>query len=505
MCESGRLGHLKFMIRACSSETYVQVSHYNNDFICETSPPEILYRLTPFPFASLKPDHSRTVAERLPRCMNCRGFVNKYFSFTETGYRCCFCGSTNPMPDRNVIDGFRGPEFQYDVYDAFCMGGKGFIQREHFVRTDIFVISLALLRERPFLLDLILNMTVGQASNRQMALVILHGAVSAIRFRPRFGLMTFCDGVDGMTRYSALFAAPRGFSAFIEQAKESILGLNMIPCVNQHREGLNMVFGAASLFGSNVHLLFDDNCFHSFSQEKDLRSAAMNLMRSQAQVSLSVFIDSVLYNNPLLDLVSMTGGYLRFYPINSRETDVVMDLRELMRTFMYHDTMIYVKAPENGHIVEFAGKGMQVTNCEFLTGKVEVGSTFYFSVSSKGVSSQYIQFSILFTTEVSVRKIRIITLYLKSQPPRNLLSIGDSIAAIVSQRMLTETEESAKEKLAEFRKSFKDYGKDCFDKVDSLFGEMNCGELRKLCMTFRSGLYSNMAVGDRPSQQQLEI
>ena len=146
--------------------------------------------------------------------------------------------------------------------------------------------------------------------------------------------------------------------------------------------------------------------------------------------------------------------------------------------------------PENGNIVEFAGKGMQVTNCDFVTGKIEVGSTFYFSVSTKDVSSQYIQFSILFTTEVSVRKIRIITLHVKAQPSQNLSVMSDAMAAIVAQRLLAETEESAKSKWEALHRAFKGVEESTFGKVDGLFAPMSCGELVRKCLTYRSGIYS---------------
>ena len=477
------------MIRACAAESYVQLSHYG-EFMCETSPPEILYKLTPFPFASLKPDHTRTVAERLPRCRNCRGFLNKFCLFDESGYRCCLCGAQNPMPDRNIIDSFRGPEFQHEVYDAFCMGGRGFLQREHFVRTDVFVISLNLLRQKPFILDALLNSCGVHTENRQMALVVLHGAVSVLRLRPRVELMTFCDGVEGAPRYSAFFGAPGGFCECVRQCRENIMNLKYVSGVSQHTEGLKFAFAAASVFGSNVHLLFDDDCFHLFAGETELRNKGLNLLRAQTQVSLVVFIDDVLYRNPLFDLVSITGGYLRMYPRNCPEAEVFNNIRDYMRVFMYHDTLIYVKPPENGNIVEFAGKGMQVTNCDFVTGKIEVGSTFYFSVSTKNVSSQYIQFAILFTTEVSVRKFRIITLHVKAQPSQNLSVMSDAMAAIVAQRLLAETEESAKSKWEALHRAFKGVEESTFGKVDGLFAPMSCGELVRKCLTYRSGSYS---------------
>jgi hypothetical protein len=365
--------------------------------------------------------------------------VNLYCTFTGRITSCSICGATCEL--KIPIDP-SAAERESEVYEAYCQ--STYVKRQAFVPTDFYVISLRAIRARPYLIDVIAKAYEECWAPKQIGVAVLHGAVTFLRFRPSTALQTFSDEVV-IAKGSAFFAGLPGFAEILMECKSRMLGLDLTEG-RQFGAALEAVTAICRAYGSTIHLILDECDFHAGELVK-ARDLAFEICQAYCQVSLTVFIDEVVCHNPLLDLPVVTGGFLRIFGSNEEQPVVEAVLSGCLQGPAYHDAFIVVPGQT---VTDFAGRGFQVSSRSIEPGKMAVGDSFFFTVDT--IKRPFLQIITFFTTDLSVRKVRVITLNVE----RQLAGPGTLAAwkrALVAHRLLNEGSESAKELIGKFRKA----------------------------------------------------
>jgi hypothetical protein len=413
-------------------------------------------------------------AENIPRCYNCSAFFNKYSIRIADIIRCGICGFESPL---NGLFDSVSPECRCDVYEGHCT--SRYLLRQHFVPTDFFVLSLSLLQARPEIIDTIAHAYDLCSAPKQIGLAVLHGGFTAVRFRPRTLLLTFSDGAP-MARPSAFFAGLPDVREIILGLKPRLLGLQFSQA-DQFLTAVQFSVSLCAVYGSSLHLILDEGDFHALASAASLRNTAFEMLRGFAQVSLVVCIDSLLYESPLLELPAVTGGFCHFFPAATPDSELQAVLDTSIKAQIYHDA--YLFSPRAG-VKEFAGRGLQVSPFGFDAGKVEVGEAFHFIIDVSKLATPFLQFVLFYTNDLSVRKMRVITLSLADQPPVNWPVIADCAAAVVAQALLNEGPDVARNALKKLRGQFKKHE---FSAVEAMLAEQSVLRRCRLALMMRSG------------------
>lgn len=477
------------LIKAHQASTYVQITHYNQNELTRTQPREIGVRLTPFPIIQLKPDSATFPASGIARCTICGSFINKYVEITkEKDWICNICGKCNTFkgsPD------FSSPEYKNEVYEVYCH--KQYAVRESFVPTDIIVISLSLVLEKPEILDAISYSYSTIYRPKQIGIVFLHGAISVLKFRKSLSLQTFPDSIPEMKK-SQILASSAGFRAGLMLAKSKILALKITEQSNSTEKGILFGLSAAKSFGSSLRIILSEYDLHSCANVDHFRDDTLESLLYGAQSSLIVITNNdIQYYNPLFYLPLISGGILRFFKYDKIENDVGHLFQIFFNSYLYHDTHIIVKASNATPIMDYSGNGMLKSAYGISIPKIEVSDSFYFTLNSKEMTTPYIQFAIFYTTDVDNRKVRIITVPIYSIP-LNLDTMTWYIASTVSHTFLIENEEAAKSRLRRFNKEFSKYDERIFEKANQLFADITMDHKIERAQIYRTGPKRNQVI-----------
>jgi hypothetical protein len=246
-------------------------------------------------------------------------------------------------------------------------------------------------------------------------------------------------------RGAIFFAGVPGFSQILIEVKQRLLALERTDA-QQFSVAFDTVTGICSPFGSTVHLILDDNDFHSFAPIRSIREQAFQICEACCQVSLTVFIDEICYQNPLLDLPVVTGGFLRIFGRQESQTVVESVLGACIQATVYHDAYVIVPGQT---VCDFAGRGFLVSARSIEPGKIAVGDAFFLML--KPIQRPFIQVVVFFTTELNVRKVRVVTLDVSKHPPPSPPAINAWVGALVAHRLLNEGMDSARQALIKFR------------------------------------------------------
>jgi hypothetical protein len=352
---------------------------------------------------------------------------------------CSICGSSFEVPF--PIDS-AAAEREYDIYEGYCQ--SRYIKRQEFVPTDFYLISLQAIRARPGLIDFIAKAYESCWAPKQIGIAVLHGSVTFLRFRPRESLQTFSDDVV-IPRPTLFFAGVPGFSQILIEVKQKLLDLQPTDA-QQFSVAFDTVASRCSSFASNLHLILDENDFHAFASMQSIHEQAFQICEACCQVSLTVFIDEICYQNPLLDLPVVTGGFLKIFSPQTPQPLVEAGLITFIQATVYHDAYIIVPGQT---VCDFAGRGYLVSARSIEPGKIAVGDAFFLSLTQ--IQRPFIQIVAFFTTELNVRKVRVVTLDVAKHPPPNTSATNVWIGALVAQRLLNEGMDSARQALSKFR------------------------------------------------------
>jgi hypothetical protein len=373
-----------------------------------------------------------------------------------------------------------------EVYDAHCQ--SFFVKRSHFVATDFWLFSSSVLKSRPYILDVIVKMYGRCCQPKQMGLGILHGALTLVRFRPSLSLFTFPDEAP-LVKPGHVFIGPADFAEVIGNLRSRLVNLEYNPIEQpQTANAFRFVCDFARRFGSSVYLLLDEIDFHTETPGFDSRMEALEVSRCQGQVSVLAFVDRLVTKNPLLELPVITGGSLLFFPSKSSQREVSQKLCDVIRAHTYHDAKLWLRAPNGGEIREFAGRGFQTSLLWYTIGKAVVGECFYFGFDVNKLRDFYVQMVVFYTSEISVRKMRVVTLNLRDLVPGNPLLANEFVTGIVLHRALVEGEEAARARIKQFEKNFTQFGSSVAERAKAVMAEKDLMEFYRQALACRYGI-----------------
>lgn len=431
------------------ASTYAQITHCNINEINKTTPKQIGVRVIPFPSQINKPQSSTVSDNYIPRCLSCGAFYNKFNVINGGNFVCSLCGKETKLS--YAIDEISIHQ-NSEVYEVFSM--DKYSVRQEFVPTEFFVVSLSILKRLPGIIDLIIERFQNDYQSKQIGFAILDNNISIVKFRNSFSLQTYVEEVD-ILRCSQYFAAVGGFCHYLKIIK------NMLPTMKYKGSTsfsskcfINFIKQLSISYGTSVHMILDENVFHIMSNETSIRDISLTIARFCGQVSISLFINDFYYRNPLLELPIITGGYLRFFKPDITFEEFQPIFQDILKRYLYHDTFIFMRLPDNINIDDFAGKGLLKTNRSIMVPKIEVGDSFSFSFDSSKIIHPFFQFVIFYTSQLNVRKLRIITFPIFSKVPYNYPIISLYTSAMIAQRFLIEGLQSSKVLLEQYKKQF---------------------------------------------------
>ncbi|KAK8896435.1 hypothetical protein M9Y10_014335 [Tritrichomonas musculus] len=495
------------MISSHSASTFAQITHRGVDFISNSYPTEIGICYTPIPITSIRPETSAIPGDNIPRCSLCSAFFNKFNKVERcdhnlTKFQCSLCGGYTNTKISLDIQSNNNAEclLKNEVYEALVY--RSYFKRRAFTPTDFYVISLDLLRTNPSLLDVICNSYVTCFQPKQVGIAFIHGAITVVKFRPSTALQTFSDGVP-IVKESQLFASAAYFRDSLLKIKASLFSLKPIENADYAKNFVEFGTAVSTKFGSSLFFILNESDFHNVAHLDSLKFEALNMCTKYAQASVCLFSDDeIKYRNPLLDLVSFTGGFLKVYtkkrarrnsyhnpisqatplatninfPSNDRnihddasienefisydEDGFENELMLLLRPSLYHDAFLFVRPPDGGDVIDYAGYGFLKTNTGVCLSKVQAGDTFYFTINASKVTHPFIQFVIYYTTPNNERRIRVSTLPMMSLPIISTELLRSYSAAMVAQRIIAEDLNSASDYLTSLKKKFSNFDND---------------------------------------------
>ncbi|KAH0790050.1 hypothetical protein GPJ56_006089 [Histomonas meleagridis] len=466
------------------SSTYAQVTHHHPDEIGKTQPNEIGVRLCPFPFHSIKPETTTFPGDSIPRCHGCGAFYNKFNQRNLSCYICSLCGTKNTTSipiDPNL------PEYRDEAYDG--IPSKMYRIRNKFVPTDFYIISLSLIKKIPDILDIIISSYSSCYEYKQIGICFLHGSITVVKFRESLQLQTFSDFVP-TCKISQLFAAMTGFCHYIQEIKTMISKIQINEHGNCAKFAIDFGIDVSTPFGTSLRYILDANDFHNMASE-DCYFKALDVCKKGTQISLAVFADNIQYKSPLFQFPSITGGFLEFIPPGSDLQKIKSILLPSLTRSIFHDTFIYARAPDGYSITDYAGTGLMRSSKSVMTPKIEAGQTFYFKFNTQGMKQSTLQFVIFFTTELGLKRFRVITVQIMEQQAIDYDLINRYIAGLISHSYINEGKKNAEKLLEDMKKKFNNFDPSVFNSSNFLLQSDSIMFLYKTSLTLRDGRTSS--------------
>lgn len=491
------------MINSHSASTFAQITHRGVNSISDSFPTEIGICYTPIPISSIRPVTSAIPGDNIPRCSICSAFFNKFNTVEKCDYpnsnkfRCSLCGELTTTNISLEIQNNNNAEclLKNEVYEALVH--RSYFKRKAFIPTDFYIFSLDLLRTNPTILDIICNSYSTCYQPKQVGIAFIHGAITVVKFRPSTSLQTFCDEVP-IVKESQLFASAAYFRESIPKLKSELLLLKPIENIEYVKNFIQFGISVSTRFGSSLRFILNDSDFHNVAHLDSLKFEALNMCTKYSQASVCVFsADEIKYRNPLFDLVSFTGGFFKVIKTKNKTnndnniTDDIdnEEISSLLTPTLYHDSFLFIRPPDCGDIIDYAGYGFLKTNTGVSLAKVQAGDTFYFTINGSKVIHPFIQFVIYYTTANNERRIRVTTLSMMSLPIINTELIRCYATAMVAQRIIAEDFSSASEYLKSLKKKFSNFDNQTNDTTNNQNKEQQGGLLKSI-FTPISSIYS---------------
>jgi hypothetical protein len=192
----------------------------------------------------------------------------------------------------------------------------------------------------------------------------------------------------------------------------------------------------------------------------------------------------------LFDLPVVTGRFLRIFGRSASQISVEAGLSNRFAATVYSYPSILLPGQE---ISEFAGRGVQVSARRVEPGKIGTSDAFFFSVEGKVLVQPFVQVVVFFTTELNVRKVRVITVHVEAV---QRLAMAEWIDAIVAHRLLNEGVERAREVLATFKRERPDEETRV---VERLLSEKSITEKYRRALLVRNGGPAEEQTPDSPA------
>ena len=407
----------------CSASTYISPTHFNPK-LKESNPRSIGFLFTPMPIGTITPPTSQYPGDNLPRCGYCGAFINKYCVIDKKNFTCSVCKKTMIFPTNIEV---RDIESKSEVYEAYLH--SKYMIRLSFRPNDLFIISLNVLKKQPSIIDDLCYTYKNIYEPRQVALAIVHGGITLIRFRPTLGLQTFPDDIP-MIKESSYFVSIPLFITYLKSLKKKILNLAQISSNYGLQHISEFALKTGSMFGTSVTMMLDENDYLIASQE-NLPELSMRSVDHGCEISLFIFKnvsntnqttteqdknnklylqlhDQNTFSTGLDLIISITGGFIKYVEYPSYEY--------IFRTGM-HDCFIFSKGPGGIGLSDFAGEGYLKNENGIVVSKLYSNQTFYLTYDSHNMSSDVMQIAVFYTTELSSRKVRVFTFKLSSLIP----------------------------------------------------------------------------------------
>ena len=530
------------MINSHSASTFAQITHRGADSISNSFPTEIGICYTPIPITSIRPETSVIPGDNIPRCSICSAFFNKFNSvergdlLNQNKFRCSLCGEYTTTNISLEVHNNHNAEclLKNEVYEALVH--RSYFKRRAFIPTDFYIFSLDLLRTKPTLFDTICNSYASCFQPKQVGIAFVHGAITVVKFRPSIALQTFSDDIP-IVKESQLFASAAFFRDSLPKIKTELLSLKPIENIEYTKNFIEFGINVSTRFGSSLIFVLNESDFHNVAHLDTLKFEALNMCTKYAQASACIFSEEeIKYRNPLIDLVSFTGGFLKVFiskqsnqarihntttinnysninnsndnnnnDNNAPSTNPHLDdaqngliesnksihafsdddnifeaeLVSLLNPSLYHDPFLFVRPPDCGDIIDYAGSGFLKTNTGVCLAKIQAGDTFYFTINASKIVHPFIQFVTYYTTANNERRIRVATLPLMTLPVINTELLRCYAAAMVAQRIIAEDLTSASEYLKSLKKKFSS-SEDQQQKTDKMTKIRQIGEIDTL-------------------------
>ncbi|OHT08639.1 hypothetical protein TRFO_22715 [Tritrichomonas foetus] len=456
-------------VDAGAAQTYVKITHHNPESIKNTKPNEFGIQFIPFPYMCIRPAQSVISGDKLPKCKECGAYINRYNFCQGYNFKCPICQTSTQSHIPFEID---GNEFISDVYEAYCSSQN--MKRNAFEPTEYFFVSTSLLETHPNILDIIHDCFVSCYNQKQVAIAFLHGAITIVKFRNLLSFQTFAIETP-VARLPQLFIPTQQFMKHIPLLKRKASELKFIENSNFPQNLSKYAVAASKPFGTTVRFILDDHGFHSFFEyTNELKKDALEACRNGSQFSLFAFTDKVSYRNPLFQYSSITGGHFKIFPNDIDGGKLRAEMMECLKTSVVHETYIVVRMPSFAEIIDCSGSGFLETHNTLIVPKIKVGDSFFFKFNAKQFNRPFIQFVVFFTSDIGIRKFRIVTVPIKNYPHENLMLQSLFVASFAAQKILVDEVDD----ISPFLETMKQkYGEKACEKAKSL---MNCDDYGKL-------------------------
>ena len=430
------------------SVPYVQGS-YSNQVSIKNGPIGLVFE--PFPN---KPIFHNTLdyGDSIPRCKACGAFINKYDKLVSgTQYQCSICGTTNT--------GHRVSEdFDNFIYDAILI--KRFPPSTPFqANTEFYFITLNALQQLPFFFSVLTQSFKTNISHKQVAIGIFHEAVSLFLFRPSLGVYTFSE-IPEIPKLGKFFAHPDLILPSLEKIEKISRSLHPAHMMSIS-EAVSSASSLISHFSTQLHFFITGNEILSTEFPETLRENAMALTDLYCQVSIYVVGDphQFVFENqsPIFDLPIVTGGRILSIPSNLNYPDLEKILLPIFRNSPYNSAIFWVCGPGGSELTDFAGNGYQLSLRLLSIPKISNGDYFVFEFQPDSLNSSCdcAQVVVVYSTELAVRKMRVVTINLKEcLDLPNETAIARYGTAMIAHRLLLESKRQANDKLKYLKKQF---------------------------------------------------
>ena len=451
-----------------SPETYVSATHFDSFYPSQTKPSTMGIKLIPFPVYGNTPGSSRLSGRAVPRCRVCSSFYNCYNTLNGDEYTCSICGCKNKLDDRlEQTDA----EVSLPVYEVYA--NDAFKVRREFTPTDFYVVSLSLIQSNPSVIDDIIAAVKHRYIPKQFGLCIYHGAVSVIKFRETTSILTISDA-DAFVKNGQLFVESRHFADELKRIRQAITELRYVP---GDVDLISYISKIGSAFGSNIKLLM--TCRDIQHLQSGLhREVSCNLLRSLS--SMSIYLDTKPVEAlPIAEIPFITGGMF----VWGRE-----NIGEFMKSDSYNDCTIVVRTPDTVGIMDYSGPGILKTHATLDVTKIRINQPFFFLFDTRGMSHSVFQFNIFFTTDVDVRKIRIITIdFSRYQVQSNTAIMQETINSFIAQRYFLDGRAEARHVL---NKLIREFGAQFEAQPSSLIESESSVDSQKTSFMMRNGVFT---------------
>ena len=424
------------------SSLYVELTHLEqlNDK-CEMG-----VKLVPFPSIKNKPRTTTLNGDIIPKCSFCGGFYNKFNYNLKNAYTCSLCGSQNST---SIILDKNNPEMNDCIYDAIPQ--KIYNLRKQFILTEFFIISLEIVIKYPNIFDIIEEACNNSYLNKNYGIAFLHGAITVVKFKNTLQFQTFIE--EPICKISQLFIPKEKFCENLRDIKKQAMKLKYCFCDNV-KNAIKFSMDLSLPLGTSLRFILNEGDFHSISNE-NCHANSLNALKVGTQISFALFINELKSHNPLLDFPIITGGFLRFFSSNMKDELIKNILVSLLSKPLLHDTYIYVRAPDGGCIVDYAGKGFMRTNKSISVSKIDYDQIFYIKFNIKKTNHHILQFIIFYTTDLGLKRFRVITTSIPQQYFINYEVINQYIYALISHSLIIEGKENTKYIVENLKKQFR--------------------------------------------------